>query len=148
MGAAKLGSLIGFFPRHILIGCIGGVGWFLVATGVEVSARLSGNLEYNLVTLQKLFQLDTVFLWTVPLSLAILFLVVKRFVKSNYLVGGYFLAIGLVFYFFKLVLGIPLETLRDKDWVFDAPRSSEPWYHFYSLYGEWQLSPGRSLRLF
>jgi SulP family sulfate permease len=136
MGAAKLGSLIGFFPRHILIGCIGGVGWFLVATGVEVSARLSGNLEYNLVTLKKLFQLDTVFLWTTPLSLAILFLVVKRFVKSNYLVGGYFLSIGLVFYFFKLVLGIPLETLRDKDWVFDAPRSSEPWYHFYSLYGE------------
>lgn len=27
MGACRLGSLIGFFPRHILIGCIGGVGF-------------------------------------------------------------------------------------------------------------------------
>jgi SulP family sulfate permease len=35
VGKCKLGSLIGFFPRHILIGCIGGVGWFLVATGLE-----------------------------------------------------------------------------------------------------------------
>ncbi|EER39692.1 sulfate transporter [Histoplasma capsulatum H143] len=82
MGAFNLGSLIGFFPRHILIGCIGGVGWFLVATGVMVSARLSGNLEYNLETLKRLFQLDTVFLWTLPLIGAIGLLVIKRFNKK------------------------------------------------------------------
>lgn len=140
MGASGMGSLIGFFPRHILIGCIGGVGWFLVATGVEVSARLTGSFEYNMETLQRLFHLDTVFLWTSPLALAILFLVVKRFIKSNYLVGGYFLSIALVFYFFKLVLGIPLQTLRDKGWVFDAPSTSVPWYHFYTLYGEFASS--------
>ena len=136
MGVSGLGSLIGFFPRHILIGCIGGVGWFLVATGVEVSARLSGNVEYNLDTLERLFQLDTVFLWTTPLALAIIFLVIKRFIKSNYLVGGYFMTIAIVFYFFKLVLRIPLDTLRENGWVFEAPSSSVPWYHFYTLYGE------------
>lgn len=69
MGFCKLGALIGFFPRHILIGCIGGVGYFLVATGVEVSARLDGNLEYDLNTLNKLFQADTIALWTIPFSL-------------------------------------------------------------------------------
>ncbi|EEQ84954.2 sulfate transporter [Blastomyces dermatitidis ER-3] len=134
MGAFKLGSLIGFFPRHILIGCIGGVGWFLVATGVEVSARLSGSLEYNLDTLGRLFQLDTIFLWTLPLVGAIGLLVIKRFVKSNFLVGGYFVSIGVIFYFAKFSFNIPLETLRDRGWVFDAPSSSEPWYHFYTLY--------------
>src|SRR5271154_2861012 len=70
MGPCGLGSLMGFFPRHILIGCIGGVGWFLVATGLEVSARLKGNLDYNLSTFQKLFQPDTVVLWLTPLTLA------------------------------------------------------------------------------
>ncbi|EEH08196.1 sulfate transporter [Histoplasma capsulatum G186AR] len=134
MGAFNLGSLIGFFPRHILIGCIGGVGWFLVATGVMVSARLSGNLEYNLETLKRLFQLDTVFLWTLPLIGAIGLLVIKRFVKSNFLVGGYFISMGAVFYIFKFCLNIPLETLRSRGWVFEAPSSSEPWYHFYTLY--------------
>lgn len=135
MGACRLGSLIGFFPRHILIGCIGGVGWFLVATGVEVSARLSGNLEYNLATLQKLFHLDTVFLWLVPLILAVLLLFIKRLVKSNFLVGGYFVCVACIFYFFKFALHFDIETLRSGGWVFDAPEAGNPWYHFYKLYG-------------
>lgn len=139
MGASGLGSFIGFFPRHILIGCIGGVGWFLVATGVEVSARLSGNFKYDLDTLQRLFQLDTIFLWTTPLVVAIGLLVLKRYVKSTFLVGGYFLSVAGVFYFVKLIFGIPLETLRHTGWVFAAPESNNPWYHFYTLYGEFAI---------
>ena len=90
MGTCKLGSLVGFFPRHILIGCIGGVGWFLVATGIEVSARLDGNLEYNLTTLRHLFQANTILLWTIPLALAVALILIQKFVKSKFLVGGYF----------------------------------------------------------
>lgn len=134
MGACKLGSLIGFFPRHILIGCIGGVGWFLVATGVQVSARLPGTLEYNLTTLRKLFQLDTVFLWTVPLFLASGMLILKRFVKSNLLVGAYFLTMAAAFYVVKFISGISLDSLRKSGWLFAVPPSSNPWYHFYTLY--------------
>jgi SulP family sulfate permease len=134
MGACRLGSLIGFFPRHILIGCIGGVGWFLVVTAVEVSARLDGNLDYNLATLSKLFQQDTVFLWLIPLLLALVLLRTQRFVTSNFLVGGYFISVGLIFYFFKFALDFPIETLRDRGWVFDAPPGNHPWYHFYTLY--------------
>ncbi|KAE8549491.1 hypothetical protein EYB25_008013 [Talaromyces marneffei] len=134
MGVFKLGSLIGFFPRHILIGCIGGVGWFLVATGVEVSARLSGSLEYNLEMLRHLFQLDTLFLWTVPLALAIILLVVKRFVKSNFLVGGYFIVVAVLFYVVKFIARIDMHTLRAGGWVFEPPAASNPWWHFYTLY--------------
>ncbi|EEQ28642.1 sulfate transporter family protein [Microsporum canis CBS 113480] len=134
MGACKLGSLIGFFPRHILIGCIGGVGWFLVVTGIEVSARLSGNLEYNLETLEKLFQLDTIALWTIPLLLAIGLLVLKRFIRSNILLCAYFLAIGAGFYIVKFILNTSMGSLRERGWVFYAPASSQPWYHFYTLY--------------
>ncbi|GAD95673.1 sulfate transporter family protein [Paecilomyces variotii No. 5] len=134
MGACKLGSLIGFFPRHILIGCIGGVGWFLIATGVEVSGRLPGSLEYNLETLHKLFQFDTIFLWTIPLLLAVFLLVLKRFIKSNFLVGGYFIVVAGLFYVIISIAKIPLSTLRDSGWVFDAPSSNNPWYHFYTLY--------------
>ena len=134
MGACHLGSLIGFFPRHILIGCIGGVGWFLVVTGLEVSARLDGNLNYELSTLQKLFQVDTILLWGIPLVLAIVLMITQRFVKSNFLVGGYFIGVALVFYFFKFALSFDVATLRDHGWVFDAPPAGNPWYHFYALY--------------
>jgi SulP family sulfate permease len=136
MGVCGLGSLIGFFPRHILIGCIGGVGYFLLATGVEVSARLSGSLDYNLITLQKLFQLDTFPLWIIPLSLAIALLILKRFIRSTFLVGTYFMAVAGLFYVVILCAGIPMDTLHQKGWVFDAPSSNNPWYHFYTLYGE------------
>ncbi|EHY55787.1 hypothetical protein HRR86_009285 [Exophiala dermatitidis] len=134
MGACGLGSLIGFFPRHILLGCIGGVGWFLVATGIEVSARLPGNLEYNLDTLKQLFRGDTVALWLIPLVLAIILIIVQRFVKSNFLVGGYFISVGAIFYFFKFALDIPMDTFHSKGWVFDPPPAGSPWYHFYTLY--------------
>ncbi|KAI9674540.1 MAG: hypothetical protein M1817_001878 [Caeruleum heppii] len=135
LGASKLGSLIGFFPRHILIGCIGGVGWFLIATGLEVSARLDGNLEYNLETLKKLVQLDTVFLWTVPLLLAIILLFCQRWVKHPLLVPCYFLVIPAVFYFFVAAIpNLQLDQLRQMGWVFDLPASGEPFYHFYTLY--------------
>lgn len=136
MGVCGLGSLIGFFPRHILIGCIGGVGYFLLQTGVEVSARLPGSLEYNLPTLQKLFHLDTFPLWMIPLFLAIGLLVLKRFVRSNFLVGGYFIAVAAVFYIVILSARISMDSLHHNGWVFDAPSSNNPWYHFYSLYGK------------
>ncbi|KAJ5203036.1 hypothetical protein N7449_005115 [Penicillium cf. viridicatum] len=134
MGACGLGSLIGFFPRHILIGCIGGVGYFLLQTGVEVSARLPGSFEYNLPTIQKLFHLDTFPLWMIPLFLAIGLLVLKRFVRSNFLVGGYFIAVAAVFYIVILSARISMGALRHNGWVFAAPSSNNPWYHFYSLY--------------
>ncbi|KAI9842171.1 MAG: hypothetical protein M1838_003251 [Thelocarpon superellum] len=135
MGACKIGALIGFFPRHILIGCIGGVGWFLVATGLEVSARLDGNLVYDLPTLRKLFQLDTVFLWLTPLILALCLLLLQHFIKNPLLVPCYFLVIPAVFYF--LVAAVPalqLPALRDQGWVFGMPVAGEPFYHFYTLY--------------
>ncbi|KAJ5532568.1 hypothetical protein N7494_009120 [Penicillium frequentans] len=134
MGVFGLGSLIGFFPRHILIGCIGGVGYFLLQTGVEVSARLPGSMEYNLETLEKLFHADTVALWIIPLSLAIGLLVLKRFIRSNFLVGAYFIAVAVMFYIVVLIARVPMETLHQKGWAFDAPSSNNPWYHFYSLY--------------
>lgn len=135
MGTCRLGSLIGFFPRHILIGCIGGVGFFLLKTGIEVSARLS-TFEYDLPTMQKLFHLDTLFLWTIPLVLAVGLLVLKRFVHSNFLVGAYFISVAAIFYIVKFSARVSMGVLRNRGWVFDAPSSSNPWYHFYTLYGE------------
>jgi hypothetical protein len=53
LGFFRLGSLIGFFPRHILVGCIGGVGVFLIITGLNISTRLQDD-EFSL-------SLDTLF---------------------------------------------------------------------------------------
>ena len=135
LGFCKLGSLIGFFPRHILVGCIGGVGYFLVATGIEVSARLDGSLAYTSATFQKLIRPDTLPLWLIPLALAFLLFVLKVRIKHPLTDATYFLSIIAIFWFF--IAAIPelkAPELREKGWVFEAPEAGVPWYRFYQLY--------------
>jgi SulP family sulfate permease len=135
LGHFKLGSLIGYFPRHILVGCIGGVGWFLFVTGLEVSARLDGNLEYTLETLKHLFEGHTALLWGIPFGLAVILEVLQRIFSHPLVVPLYFCAIPTIFYI--VVAAVPslhLATLRDAGWVFEAPPAGKAWYDFYTLY--------------
>lgn len=137
LGYMKLGSLTSFFPRHILLGCIGGVGWFLVATGIEVSARLDGNLSYDLETLNQLLESSRLLLWMVPLGLAIALTTLKYFVRHQLLDAIYFISVLCLFYI--VVLAAPqlnFPDLREKGWVFDQPPAGVPFWHFYTLYGK------------
>lgn len=135
LGYARLGSLVGFFPRHILVGCIGGVGWFLVVTGLEVSSRLAGNLEYNLETLLFLFHGTTILKWGIPLGLAVLLVFIQHFTHHPLLVPSYFIFVFVMFHL--IVFAIPdlsFQDVRDAGWLFQGPTTSEPWWYFYTLY--------------
>lgn len=138
MGALKLGGLVGFIPRHILIGCIGGVGWFLVQTGFEVSARLEGSFHYDLDTLRLLFRANTVPLWTIPLGLALILYILSSTskLKDNHYVLPVFICLEpAIFWFFVVVLdSLEPEPLREKGWIFEAPPAGEPWWYFYTLF--------------
>ncbi|KAH6952304.1 sulfate transporter family-domain-containing protein [Ilyonectria sp. MPI-CAGE-AT-0026] len=135
MGRFKVGYMVGFIPRHILIGCIGGVGWFLIATGFEVSARLDGSLQYDLDTLKKLADSATVPLRVAPLVLAIVLFYGQSKITSKFFLPLYILAIPLIFYFFVLALDVlDVDVLRDHGWIFQGPLSGEPWWYFYTLY--------------
>jgi SulP family sulfate permease len=145
LGAFKLGNLVSFFPRHILIGCIGGVGFFLVVTGFEVSARLEGSLNYDLPTLQKLFSADTWYLWSLPLFLAISIMILQRMVKSPFVLPAFFVLIFATFY--TIVVGIfhmDLEVVRNAGWIFEQPEAGVQFYRFYSYFSK---SPPRVVSL-
>ncbi|RCK62962.1 hypothetical protein Cantr_08906 [Candida viswanathii] len=136
LGKLRLGILVGFFPRHILVGCIGGVGYFLVATGVEVSSRLEGGLSYNFETFKYLFYDHITFLeWTVPLVLAAVLVVLQHRFHNSLLVPLYFIFVFIAFHLIvALVPQWSLNTARDAGWVFPLVEDNEPWYGFYSLY--------------
>lgn len=137
MGSCGFGYIVGFIPRHILIGCIGGVGWFLVATGFEVTARLDGNLTYDMETLRRMFESDTLALWVIPLALAIFLYWSQSRITSKYYLPTYIMAIPAVFYFFVLSVNeLEPDKLRNAGWIFDGPEAGEPWWSFYKLYGE------------
>lgn len=134
MGHFQFGYIVGFIPRHILIGCIGGVGWFLVATGFEVTARIEGSLEYDLETLHKLLRGDTIALWTIPLALSIALFWGQKQVKSKFFLPLYIMAIPFAFYIFTTGIGAKPSGLRHDGWVFTGPPADEPWWFFYTLY--------------
>ncbi|KAN0117391.1 sulfate transporter family protein-like protein [Hyaloscypha variabilis] len=135
MGTCGFGYIVGFIPRHILIGCIGGVGWFLVATGFEVTARLDGSLNYDGATLRKMFDPSTLILWVIPFFLAVFLYWSQHKITSKYYLPAYILTIPAVFYFFVFSMDqLDPGNLREIGWIFNGPEAGEPWWYFYTLY--------------
>ncbi|KAI8332373.1 sulfate transporter family-domain-containing protein [Chlamydoabsidia padenii] len=136
LGAFKLGSLIEFFPRHILVATIGGVGWFLVATGIEVSARLDENLVYTWDMFKQLF-LDghVLALWSSALGVALFLRVLQAKLKDHpMVVPVFFMALPAVFYLVVLIAGLDVDQIRDAGWIFPLVDSDVPFWHFYTYY--------------
>ena len=146
LGALRLGVLIGFFPRHILVGCIGGVGIFLIETGLEVCSRLQSEdgFQYNLETLRYFFQSGRlVALWLPPLLLAVLLRVITHRFHHPLIFPGYFLMIPVIFYTVTSgILRIPIQDLRNDGWVFDIGEtaSKAAFYRFYTYFDFSQTS--------
>lgn len=136
LGKLKLGSLVGFFPRHILVGCIGGVGYFLVVTGIEVSSRLEGGIRYNLPTFQFLFEDHITFLqWTIPLVLTVILILMHQRIHNSLLVPMFFIGVFVAFHILVAAVGVwDLQMARDYGWVFPAVENNEPWYSHYQYY--------------
>ncbi|AMD19847.1 HCL304Cp [Eremothecium sinecaudum] len=135
LGKLNLGKLVGFFPRHILIGCIGGVAYFLIITGIEVTTRVE-SFEYSWVFFHRLFNRDDLFAkWALPVALASLLLVLQHIVHHPLLLPGFYLFVFCLFYFIvALVPTLSLELLREQGWVFQVPSTRERWFDFYKLY--------------
>ncbi|KAI0247014.1 sulfate transporter family-domain-containing protein [Lactifluus subvellereus] len=136
LGFFRLGSLIGFFPRHILVGCIGGVGVFLIITGLNVSTRLQDDeFSLSLDTLLFFLRGSNLVLWAPAFALAALLRVITSRWHHQLILPTYFLIIPAVFYIVVLSAGFDLDTLRRERWLFEAARSEEKWYRFYNYFG-------------
>ena len=137
MSKYKLGELIGFFPHHVLTACIGGIGFFLVQTGLDVSADLNGQLSFDLETLKRLFAEDILPHWLIPLALVITLMLIKHWCQSAFVDAVFYC--GLLGAFHIIVAAIPNRQLKDlqrSGWVFKGPQIDLPWYSFYSLYSK------------
>ncbi|KAF9443821.1 sulfate anion transporter [Macrolepiota fuliginosa MF-IS2] len=137
LGALKLGVIIGFFPRHILVGCIGGVGAFLIETGLTVSMRMSEeDFTMTLETLRTMFlNPHMLALWTIPLVLAIFLRFITHKYHHQLIFPLYFMAIPIIFYIIVAAAGLPLGDLRREGWLFDSGSASQVhWYEFYTYF--------------
>ncbi|SCV68526.1 BQ2448_647 [Microbotryum intermedium] len=135
LGFLRLGRLSEFFPRHILVGCIGGVGAFLFITGLQVSARLEDSKGLSIELLQQYLDLKNLPLWVIPLVLAVVLRLITARYQHPLIFPGYFLAIPLVFYVISLSARIPIANLRENGWVFELNGVDSEWYEFWTLFG-------------
>ncbi|PVV04254.1 hypothetical protein BB560_001238 [Smittium megazygosporum] len=132
LGALRIGKLIDFFPRHILVGCIGGVGFFLIETGFEVMTSIPFSFSFK--TLLKYLEFDNAVLWGSSLSLSILLRILGLKFKGPMLVPFFCMMIPIVFYAIVFVFNIPIDVLRSSGWVFPEARSDVPFYYYLSLF--------------
>ncbi|KAJ2801831.1 hypothetical protein H4R21_002650 [Coemansia helicoidea] len=132
LGALRVGALVDFFPRHILVGCIGGVGYFLLQTGLEITSGVELHLAWPV--LRRLFAPNALGLWASSFALAVLLRALGARISHPLFVPIFFMAVPVAFYAATAALGLSLETLRATGWVFALPDAGVPFYHFYTLF--------------
>lgn len=138
LGWFKLGSLMEFFPRHILIGCIGGVGLFLMTTGFELTTKITPG--FSLDVWMEIFSFRLLPLWLTPFLLALVLQVLTRFLNHSFLAPTFFLTIPIVFYVIVTAAGIELPHLRTEGWLFPLPTPVKPFYDFYLNFSFYRTS--------
>lgn len=137
LGALKLGAVIGFFPRHILVGCIGGVGLFLMETGFAVSLRIPDDEFGYSWSMVKFMTHSThvIALWTIPLALAALLRFITSRFRHQLIFPTYFLALPMIFYIIVAAGQFNLPSLRAQGWIFDMGEASDDaWWTFYTFF--------------
>ncbi|KAJ1843391.1 hypothetical protein LPJ57_009761, partial [Coemansia sp. RSA 486] len=132
LGALRIGALVDFFPRHILVGCIGGVGYFLMQTALEVTAHVT--LQPSWASVRALLAPGALALWGSSLGVAVALRALSSRVQHPLVVPLFFMAVPVVFYAGAAALGLGLDDLRRSGWVFAQPPAGEPFYHFYTLF--------------
>jgi hypothetical protein len=122
--------------RVLTYSCIGGVGIFLIETGLEVSRGLKEEgFEYNLATLKLFFDSPhDILLWAVPLFLAILLRVITHYNHHQLIFPVYFFVIPIIFYIVIAIGGWDLDHLRRTGWIFDIGGESQAWWKFYTYF--------------
>ncbi|KAJ3279289.1 hypothetical protein HK104_001585 [Borealophlyctis nickersoniae] len=134
LGLCRLGNVIQFFPRHILVGCIGGIGLFLIYTGIEVTSHVPLP-SHPIAFIRTIFTPPAIQLWGTSLLLALFLKALQNKVTHPLFVPIYYVCIPVVFYIIVAIGGWSITELRKEGWLFDVPEGEEaPFWTFWTWY--------------
>ena len=119
LGYFKLGNAVYFFPKHVIIGCIGGIGVFLITTSLEVSTSIGWQLTYAGV--KKYFHKSTMPLWLTSVAYEVVLMISLKITKNNIIAHFYFVSIPFSFYLVILLFSINIDHGALNAWFFPAP---------------------------
>ena len=135
LGKLKLGKIVSFFPRHILIGCIGGVGYFLIITGIEVCTRIA-KFHYSPPFLFELFS-NPKYVWklVLPVFLTAALIVTQKHFRNSLVLPSFYITTLFLFHFVvAMIPRLSLDSLRESGWIFPVAASNSQWYDHYKLF--------------
>jgi SulP family sulfate permease len=133
VGIFNLGTMIQFFPRHILVGCIGGIGLFLLFTGIEVTAKVAPDISLDY--LFEIFTLSKFMLWGSCIAGALVLKILQHFVSHPMLIPLFYASLPALFYIIVFSVGISLDELRDHGWLFHFDSGKvAPFYEFWTYF--------------
>ena len=118
LGKFELGRIVYFFPTHVLVGCIGGIGLYIARTGLEVTMDVAFSVEnmldhWNLLRVTFLFEILLRILERVTLD-------ENGKPRFTLLSPIYFCSITPIFYLGLLLLRVPIQLARDEGYFFPA----------------------------
>jgi SulP family sulfate permease len=117
LGHYKLGRIIYFFPTHVLVGCIGGIGLFIAKTGIEVTLDQSfepWEVEFWATPLRQL--------WSVVLIFEVALRALEHWTKDRYslLSPIYFLFMTPIFYAALWIFGVSMASANEAGYFFPS----------------------------
>ena len=118
LGRFQLGRVVYFFPTHVLVGCIGGIGLFICRTGLEVTIADELNVQSVLHNWHLL---------RVVLAFEVILRAVEKMSQGAYplLTPIYFCMIPPVFYCILAIMGYSIKEAEDAGYFFPRLDSSE-----------------------
>lgn len=125
LGYFRLGSIMYFFPKHIILGAIGGIGIFVVQTGIQNATGVS--VKWNLSSLMQLANAEILPLWLSALALVVLLSVLSKYIRSPFMPPIFFLSIPPAFYILLAILGVSSQDARASGWFFDRAAKVTFW---------------------
>ncbi|CAB9528725.1 solute carrier family 26 [Seminavis robusta] len=118
LGKFELGRITYYFPVHVLVGCIGGIGLYIARTGLEVTMDVALTVEHIMEYWQLL---------RVTIMFEIILRILERVTldaegKPRYALLSpiYFCSITPIFYLGLLILQVPVQDARDDGYFFPA----------------------------
>ena len=118
LGYYELGNAVYFFPRHVIMGCIGGIGIFLFTTALEGSTNQS--FSWNILTIKTFFSNDILPLWLLSLFFEIILRILQTKIKNPLLAPFYFFSIPFIVYIFVFLFSFQLENVHKYGYFFEG----------------------------
>eukprot|EP01041_Mallomonas_annulata_P006494 gene6494-13106_t len=125
LGFFRIGNVLYYIPRYVIIGCIGGIGIFLMRTGIEVSTNHIW--LWNIPSILSFFESSIYPLWIASVLFEIGLIILQKLTKSSPIPipPFYFISIPPIFYVFLLISQWNLNDAHDYGWFFESSPKSD-----------------------